>query len=226
MTPTTLSWNDVFVQSLQNLWFGVMDVLPKIVLGILLFVVGWLIASLVQQGIREIARALKLDNLLSQTGLDETLNRAGFKLDSGLFLGGLLKWFIVILFLQLALGVVGLTQVNEFLLRVVNYLPNVIVAGILIIAGSLIANFVGKMVEGSVKAAGLHGSHTAGTVARWAIWIFVILAAVTQLQLFNQIILPLVYAILIMLALAGGLAFGLGGRDAAAKVIEGWMKRD
>lgn len=222
----SLTWNEVFVQSLQNLWFGVMDVLPKIVLGVLLFIVGWLIASLVQQGIREIIKALKLDNLLAHTGLDETIRRAGFTMDSGLFVGGLFKWFIIILFLQLSLGVVGLTQVNEFLGRVVAYVPNVIVAGLLVIAGSLIANFVGKLVEGSVKAAGISGSHPAGVVTRWAIWIFVILAAVTQLQLFNQIILPLVYAILVMLALAGGLAFGLGGRDAASRVIESWMKKD
>lgn len=226
MMNMPLTWNEVFVQSLQNLWFGVMDVLPKIVLGVLLFIVGWLIASLVQQGIREIIKAIKLDNLLAHTGIDETLKRAGFSLDSGMFLGALLKWFIVVLFLQLSLGVVGLTQVNDFLSRVVDYVPNVIVAGILLIVGSLIANFVGHIVEGSVKATHLGGSHVAGSVARWAIWIFVILAAVTQLQLFNQIILPLVYGIIVMLALAGGLAFGLGGRDAAAKMIEGWSKKD
>lgn len=222
MTPT-LSFSDVFVQSLQNLWFGVMGVLPQIVLAVLLFVVGWLIASIVQQGIREIVRVIKLDTLLSHTGLDETLERAGFKLDSGLFFGSLFKWFIVILFLQLALGVVHLTQVNDFLSRVIAYIPNVIVAGFVIIIGALLANFVGRVVEGSTKAAGLHGAHTAGTVAKWAIWIFVILAAITQLQLFNQIILPLVYGVIVMLALAGGLAFGLGGKEAASKLLDKWM---
>jgi hypothetical protein len=203
-----------------------MDVLPMVVLGILLFIVGWLIASLVQQGVREIIKAVKLDSLLAHTGLDETLQRAGYKLDSGLFLGALLKWFIVILFLQLALGVVGLTQVNDFLSRVVNYIPNVIIAGVLIIVGALVANFVGNLVEGSVKATGLVGGKMAGVIARYAIWIFVFLVAITQLQLFTPVLLPVLYAVLFMVALAGGLAFGLGGRETAARLLERWTRQD
>ncbi len=215
-----MSWGETFQSSLQNLWFSVVAVLPKVILAVLLFIVGWLIASLVKQGLREIFRAAKLDKALSSTGLDEMLDRAGFKLESGLFVGELLRWFIIILFLKLALGIVGLSQVDSFLSSLVAYIPNVVIAGIVIMAGSIVANFVGRIVEGSAKATSLSDSKTVGTVARWAIWIFVVFAAVTQLQVLNTMIQPLIYGIVGMLALAGGLAFGLGGRDAAARWID------
>lgn len=213
---------DLFAQSLQTLFMAVAQTLPAIILAILLFIVGWLIANLVREGLREIIRAIKLDRALAHTGLDAALRRAGFTLDSGLFLGEIVKWFIVILFLQLSLGLVGLNQVNTVLTSVAGYLPNVIVAGITILAGALIAKFVGRVVEGSARAAEIGSGHSAGTIARWAIWIFVGFAAVSQLQVLNQIIQPLLWGIIAMLALAGGLAFGLGGRDWAAKKLHDW----
>jgi Conserved TM helix len=215
-----MSWGDAFQASIQNLWFAVVAVLPKVILAVLLFIVGWLIAGLVREGIREIFRALKLDKALSSTGLDEMLARAGFTLESGLFVGELLRWFIIVLFLQLSLGIVEMTSVNGFLSSLIAYIPNVVIAGIVIMAGSLVANFVGRLVEGSARATRLGDSATIGAVARYAIWIFVIFAAVSQLQVLNNIIQPLIYGIIAMLALAGGLAFGLGGREAAARMLD------
>lgn len=215
-----MSWSEAFQSSLQSLWFSVVAILPKVILAVLLFIVGWLIASLVKQGLREIFRAVKLDKALASTGLDEMLDRAGFRLESGLFIGELVRWFIVILFLQLSLGIVGLGQVDSFLSSLIAYIPNVVIAGIVIMAGSVVANLVGRLAEGSAKATNLSDSKTVGTVARYAIWIFVIFAVVTQLQVLNAVIQPLIYGIVAMMALAGGLAFGLGGRDAAARWID------
>ena len=215
-----MSWSDAFTASLQTLWISVVAVLPKIVLALLLFTVGWLIAGLVREGLREIFKMAKVDAALSHTGLDEGLARAGFKMESGLFVGELVKWFIVVLFLQISLDLVGLNQVNSFLSSLVSYIPNVIIAGIVIMVGALVANLVGRLVEGSARATSLGGGKTAGQIARWSVWVFVAFAAVSQLQVLNSIVQPLIYGIIAMLSLAGGLAFGLGGRDAAARAIE------
>jgi Conserved TM helix len=218
------TWPETFMFSLQNLWFSVVDVLPKIILAVLLFIVGWIIAGLVKQGIREIIRTLKIDHLLSQVGVDLGLEKAGFRLDSGLFVGELFKWFLVVLFLQMSLNLVGLTAVNDVLGSIVAFLPKVVVAVIILIAGSLITKAIVKLVEGSARLTSGH-SHMASVITRWSMWIFTIYLAIGTLGIFNAILLPLLYGVVGMLALAGGLAFGLGGRDAASKAIDGWTRK-
>ena len=201
---------------------SVMDVLPKIILAILVFIIIWLLASLVRQGIRDIFRVLKVDKGLSYTGLDETMRNAGFRLDSGLFVGELLRWFLIILGLQLALTIVGLSQVGGFLTSLYEYIPNVIVAAIVVIAGALVAQVVERLVAGSARAASLGSGRGAGLVAKYAVWVFVGFAAISQLQILNTIIQPILWGIIAMLSLTGGLAFGLGGRDWAAKKLHDW----
>ncbi len=219
-----LTWNEAFTVSLQNLWGSVITVLPKIVLAILLFAVGWLIAGLVKQGLREIFSALKLDKALSQTGLDEGLAKAGFKLDSGLFIGEIVRWFLIVLFLQLSLDLVGLSGVNDILKNIILFLPKVFVSGIIVIVGTLLTGFVVRMVEGSARLTSGH-SHMAGSIARWSMWIFTFYLAIASLGIFNSVLLPLLYGVIAMLALAGGLAFGLGGRDAASRAIDKWTAK-
>jgi len=218
-----MNWNEAFTLSLQNLWGSVIGVLPKIVLAVLLFAVGWLIAGLVKQGIREIFRALKIDKALAQTGLDEGLAKAGLKLESGLFIGEIFRWFLIILFLQLSLDLVGLNGVNDILKNIVLFLPKVFVAGIIVIVGTLLTNVVVALVEGSAKLTTGHG-HMAGVIARWSMWIFTFYLAIASLGIFNNVLLPLLYGIIAMLALAGGLAFGLGGRNAAERAVDKWTK--
>jgi hypothetical protein len=218
-----MTWNEAFTSSLQNLWGSVVGVLPKIVLAVLLFAVGWLIAGLVKQGFREIFRALKIDKALEQTGIDEGLDRAGFKLESGLFVGEIVRWFLIVLFLQLSLDLVGLSGVNDILKNIVLFLPKVFVAGIIVIVGTLLTGGIVRVVEGSAKLTSGH-SKMAGVIARWSMWIFTFYLAIASLGIFNSVLLPLLYGIIAMLSLAGGLAFGLGGRAAAERAIDKWTR--
>ena len=149
------------------------------------------------------------------------LRKGGFSLDSGAFIGALVKWFVIVVFLVASFDVLGLNQVNLFLQQVVLiYLPQVIVAALIILVAAIIAETSQRLIAGTAQAAGLTSARFAGAVAKWAIWIFAIFMAVSQLGIATQFILTIFTGIVVAIALAVGLSFGLGGQEAAARLIE------
>ncbi len=215
------TWADVLTHSFQSLWIGIVNFVPNVLVAVIIVVFGWLVGTALCSIISQILKALKLDAALKKTGLNEVVERAGFTLDSGAFLGALVKWFFVIVFLMAALEVLGLTQVSIFLQTVVlAYLPQVIVAALMILVGAMLAQIAKDVVTGSAKAAGVRSAGLAGHVAKWAIWVFTILAVLSQLQVATPFVQTLFTGIVIAVSLAVGLAFGLGGQDAAARYIE------
>lgn len=215
------SWANVYNTSFQGLWYGVVQYIPNIVIAIVIFVIGWLIASALGRLVAQVVGAVKLDAMLKPTGLPEVVERAGMTMDSGAFLGGLVKWFFVIAFLVASLNVLHLTQVNDFLVTaVLSYLPRVIVAALIVLVGAVLAQVSKEIVSGSAKAAGIHAAGFAGSMTKWAIWVFAILAALAQLQVAAAFVQTLFTGVIVALSLAFGLAFGLGGQEAAARYIE------
>src|SRR3989344_3192681 len=135
--------------------------------------------------------------------------------------GGFAEWFVIVVFLVAAFDVLGLNQVTAFLQQVVLlYLPQVIVAALILLAAAVIAEAMQKVIVGSAKAVGVKFAHLAGTITRWAIWVFAILAALFQLGIAAAFIQTLFTGMVVALALALGLSFGLGGQEAAARYIE------
>jgi hypothetical protein len=215
------TWADVLTQSFQGLWLGIVAFIPSVVVAIVIFVLGWLVGSALGRIVTQIIRSLKIDSALKSTGLSEAVERAGFVLDSGAFLGALVKWFFIVVFLVASLDVLGLTDVNTFLQTVVlSYLPRVIVAVLIILVAAVIAQVTKDIVTGSAKAAHIHSAGLAGSIAKWAVWIFAILAALDQLQVASAFVQTLFTGVIVAISLAFGLAFGLGGQDAASKYIE------
>ena len=215
------TWADVLTQSFYNLGSGIIQFIPNVVVAIIIFLLGWLIGEALGKVVDQIIKSVKLDQGLKTTGLNEAVERAGFTLDSGAFLGALVKWFVIVVFLVAALQVLGLTQVNVFLQTVVlSYLPQVIVAALMLLVGAVVAEVARDIVAGAAKAAGVHGAGFAGSVAKWAVWIFTILAVLAQLQVATAFVQTLFTGIVIAVSLAVGLSFGLGGQDAAARYID------
>ena len=213
-------WANVLTSSFQNLWYGVIAFLPNLLIALIIFLLGWLVGSILGKWIAQLFRALKVDNALREVGTDELLAKAGFRLNVGGFIGLLVKWFVIIVFLVASLEVLHLNQVTEFLRVVVqNYLPNLVAAALILAVAALIAEVLQKLVAGSVRAAGIHSAGFVGSITKWAVWIFALLAALAQLGVAARLIEILLTGVVAMLALAGGLAFGLGGRDAAEKYI-------
>ena len=136
------------------------------------------------------------------------------------FFGGLVKWFLILVFLMAATDILHLTQVTSFLNSIVLYLPNVIVAAVILAVAFLIGNFAYAVIKGSTIVAGIVSATLLGTVAKWAIVIFGFLAALIQLGVATSLINTLFIGLVAMLALAGGLAFGLGGKEEAASILK------
>lgn len=215
------TWADVLTQSFQNLGTGIIAFIPNVVVAVIIFVLGWLIGAALGRIVNQVIKAVKLDMALKSTGLNEVVERAGFSLDSGAFLGKLVQWFFIVVFLMASLEVLGLTQVNAFLQGVVlSYLPQVIVAALMLLVGAVVAHVARDVVAGAAKAANVAGADMAGSVAKWAIWIFTVLAVLAQLQVATAFVQTLFTGVVVAVSLAVGLAFGLGGQEAAARAIE------
>ncbi len=215
------TWADVLSQSFQNLFYGLVAFIPNLVVAIVIFVVGWLVGVGLGRVVAQIVDALRVDQALRSTGIERVLSRAGYELSSGRFLGFLVKWFFIIVFLVAALDVLNLATVNLFISDVVlGYLPQVIVAVLILLVAAVVAEAAERVVVGSAKAAALHAAGFLGKVTRYAIWIFALLAALAQLNVATAFVQTLFTGVVIAVSLAIGLSFGLGGQASAARYLD------
>lgn len=211
----------VLQASFNDVWFTIVQFVPAILAAAVIFIIGWVIGMILAKVIEQVVDVLRIDDALKASGVTEAVKDAGFHLSAGRLLGTLVKWFVVIVFLVASLEVLGLVRVTIFLQQVVlMYLPQVIVAVLILILAAVVAEVVKGIVLGSARAAGVSSANMAGAVAKWAIWIFAILAALNQLGVAAAFWQTLFTGIVVALSLAFGLAFGLGGKDAAARFIE------
>ena len=212
---------NVLQASFQDVWFAIISFVPNILAAIVIFLIGWIVGMILSKIIEQVVQVLRVDDALKATGVNDVVKHTGYHLHVGALLGELVKWFIIIVFLVAALDVLGLQQVNTFLQGVVLlYIPSVIVAVLFLIIAAIVADLVKKIVVGSARAAGVHSANLAGSVAKWSIWVFAIIAALTQLGVAGALIQTFFTGVVIAAALAFGLAFGLGGKDAAARSIK------
>jgi len=215
------TWASVLSQSFQNLFYGLVAFVPNLIIAIIIFTIGWLIGIGLGRVTAQIVDALRVDQALKATGFERVLSRAGFALSSGAFLGFLVKWFFIIVFLVASLDVLHLTTVNLFISDVVlGYLPQVIVAVLIILVAAIVADAARRVVEGSARAASLNTAGFLGKIAQYSIWIFAILAALAQLDVATAFVQTLFTGVVIAVSLAVGLAFGLGGQKAAEQYID------
>ncbi len=213
------TWGDVIVASLQQVWASVAAFVPSLVGAVLVFIIGWVVAEALGKIVGQMVRALRVDALLHKLDFGRVVERAGWKLDSGAFVGWLVKVSLVIAFLLASVNILGLIGVSDFLKDVLLYVPNVVVAAFILIIAALVADVLERVVRGSAEAAGYRGS-LVGIVVRWSIWIFAFLVVLPQLGIATALIQTIVTGFVAALAIAFGLAFGLGGKDMASSLLE------
>ena len=209
-----------FVSSIQSVSGGVMDALPRLIVAIIFIAIGWIFGTAVGKVVQQIVEAVKADEWLRKAGVDTIVRRVGYELNVGRFLGTLSKLFFIIVMLVAAFDILGLNQVNSFLTQVLAYIPEVVVAAIILFVASLASDLLGDMVHGTTRALGSRVAHLLGSVTRVAIWVFAVIMALSQLGIATQYMFTLFTGFVAMVAIAGGLAFGLGGKDAAADLIK------
>ena len=220
MNNVWVTWGDVFNASLQNLWWGFIQFAPKLVLAIILFIIGWILGNLIAKAFEHVFVALKIDSLFSSIGANDLFRKAGMKLNTGYFLGQVVKWFVIVVFLLPSLNLVGLDYIASFLqYDVLGFLPRVVVAVFILIIATVLADFVSRTVAASAKAMSVHSAHMLGAVSKYAVWIFAFIIALGQLGVADAYMSILFTGIVGMLALAGALAFGLGAKDHASRLL-------
>ncbi len=214
------NWTDVIVGSLQNLWLGFANFVPNLVAALIVLIVGLVVAAGLAALVERIFEGLRLDQFLEKLGLKPFFERAGLRMRASFFLGRLVYWFVVISFLLAVTQSLGLYTFSLFLTSVVTYLWQSVIAAVLIMLAALVlANFLRRIVVASVLSAKLRSAQFLGSLTWWSVVVFGLLAALQQLNIAATIIQTLVTGFIAMLALAGGLAFGLGGKDYANHLI-------
>jgi hypothetical protein len=216
--PSVHSWGDAIVSSLTGLWNEFITYLPSIIAAVIVLADGWAIANAVGRLVEKALVILRVNTAFENIkGLKDAFDRASLKVNVPYFIGELVKWFLLVVTLLAATDILGLQQVSEFLRSILYYIPNVVVAALILIIAVILANFVYKTVLASVSAAGFTSGGAVAAVCKWAIVVFAFFAALLQLQVAVTLIQTLLTAFFAMIAIAGGLAFGLGGKDLAAK---------
>ena len=215
-----LDWGTVTLQALQSAWQGFLNFIPVLLGAIIVFVIGWFIALGIGKLIAEILARLKFNKLFEKTGWKGALEKAELKVNPSEFIGAICKWILVIVFLLAAVEILGFVQFANFLRSVIGWLPNLVVAIAIFVVAIILADILEKIVRAGIKKLELGYAEFLGAVVRWAIYIFAGLAILLQLGVTPTIINTLVIGFVGMIALALGLAFGLGGKEAAAKLIE------
>jgi hypothetical protein len=214
------TWGSVFNLSLQSLWFGFIQFAPRLLVAIVLFIIGWVLASLLAKAFEQVFASLKIDRALASVGIDGVFRKAGMNLNTGHFLGTIVKWFVVLVFLMPSLSLVGLDYIADFLKTdVLGFLPRVVVAALILIIATIIAEGVSKTVMASAKGMSLHSSSMLAAVAKYSIWIFAFIIALGQLGVAEYYMSVLFTGIIAMISLGAGLAFGLGGKEQAGRFL-------
>lgn len=212
---------EAIVGSLSDLWARFIGYLPTLIGALIVFIAGWLIAIGIGQLVQRILELVRLNEPFERiTGFRATIERAGLDLNIPKFIGALIKWFLYIVTLLATADILGLEAVAEFLNRIIAYLPNVVVAAVILIAGVIFGGFVSRVTKASIDAAHLRHSAIVSGIAKWSIVVFSFLAALAQLGIAEGLVQTLFTAFVAMVALAGGLAFGLGGKDLASRVLK------
>ena len=214
------SWVNVLRASLQNLWLTVASFLPSLLGALLVFVIGLIVAAVLDRVVERLIYYLKVDAVLRKLGVEQYLHRANLTLDSGHFVGRIVYWFFVLAFLLAASDILGFFTLSGFIRDVLSYVPDILVAVMILLAALMIATFLRRLVMASVMSAQIHGAKGLAVVIWWVVMIFGLLTALVQLGVAVNIINTVITGLIAMMAIAGGLAFGLGGKEYASKLLQ------
>ncbi len=218
-------WSLITVQALQASWEEILFFLPQLLAALIIFILGWFIAIWIGKLVAGILSKLKFDSLFEKTGWKESLESADIKVSPSDFIGAICKWILVIVFLMILTEILGWIAFAGLLATIIAWIPNLIVAIIILVVAIIIADIIEKMIKASAKKMGITSVNFLGTVSKWAIYLFAGMAVLLQLGVTPKIVEIVIMGLVGTVTIALGLSFGLGGKEAAGKVIEDLRKK-
>lgn len=213
-------WTNAVSDSWTTIWDRFVNFLPNLIGAALIIVVGWLVGMIVALVIDRLFRIIGLQTLFEKAKVEDVLKKGSIDKDSTALLASVAKWIIYLVAFIAAANTLKLPDVANFLNTILAFVPQVVAAGLILLIGLVLAHFLASVVKGSLMAAGLGMADAVALIVRYSIIIFAFLAALYQVGLAQNMISTLFLGVIAFLAIAGGLAFGLGGKDAAQELIE------
>jgi len=214
-----------FVESIRLFWLQFIDMLPRVATAFVLLTVGWLIARLIRKATIRALKLIRIDLLAEKTGVEDFLLQGGVRYTTVTLIANMLYWFILFTFVLAVLSSMGLTTAADLFSKMLLYIPNVIVALLLLVFGTVFAKFIQGVSFTYLNNIGISGAQIMSTIAQWAVLLFVISAALEQLSIGGQILVSAFQIAFGALCLALALAFGLGGREWATHILEKMWKK-
>lgn len=208
----------------SNMWDGVINFLPLLLAAIVVFIIGWFISIGVGKLVAEILKKIKFNSIFKNTGWQQALKKADMAVDPSQFMGAIVKWILVITFLMIASDIIGWSSFTALLEKIILWIPNLIVAIIILVVAIILADILEKIVKAAVEKMGVASATFLGALTRWVIYIVAVLAILSQLNIAPVIVNSLIIGVISMLALGFGLAFGIGGREEASRVLTKFRK--
>lgn len=216
---------NLVVESLRSFWMELSISLPRILGAVVLLIIGWIIAKVLRKATVKILKLVRLDVVAEKAGIEDFLLRGGVRYTAITIVANLLYWFVLFTVMLAVLNSLGLDAAAELFNKVILYIPNVIVAVLVLIFGALFAKFVQGVSYTYLNNIGLSGAQVMSSVAQYAILVFVASIALEQLAIGGQILVSAFQIAFGALCLALALAFGLGGREWAAHILERIWKK-
>lgn len=217
---------DVFVASLTSFWTQLASFIPQLLAALLLLFVGWILANLARTGVIKLLDLLRFDNLADRTGIEAFLKQGHVDISLGRLIANLVYWVIIFIVVVTVANSLGLHLVAELFNKIVLYIPNVIVAILVLVFGILIARIINRLVFAYLNNIGVQGALTISTLSEYAMIIFVVFVALEQLEIGTTLLTAAFQIGFGAIGLALALAFGLGGREWAAGVIKRMTDRE
>lgn len=214
--------NDYFLSFIPQTF----DFLRNLLVAVLIFVIGWLVASVIKWVVRTLLERIRISEWLKKANLDKYMDVESFNWENQLdkILSEIVYWFILIIFLMSSLDILGFSNVNTFITEAVKFLPRAISGGLILLAGFIFGDLVKRLLVGFFRGLEKKSANAVASVVKWAIIILALLGALNQWQVAPDLINILTMGIVLFLALAGGLAFGLGGQETAREILDSLKK--
>jgi small-conductance mechanosensitive channel len=214
------NFTEAMQAAFQDVWITLINFLPNLLAALLVIIIGWIIGALLGKAVVHLLKMMRVDEALKKSGVESSFEKANVRADIPRLLGAFVKWTVILIALIFAFDVMGLEQVNLFINDLVRYLPQVFVAILVLLIASVVADVAQKAIIAAGTALNTRTAHFLGKFARVTIWIFGIMVALHQLGIAPELIQILFTGMVLAMALALGLSFGLGGRQAASDVID------
>jgi hypothetical protein len=206
--------------TINSVMISIANFVPRFISGLIVLLIGIILSTFLKQILLELFKFIKLEAMLKKYGIPES---EGVNWSN--ILAELVRWFVIVLFLVPTADVWGLGRFTEILNNLLLYLPNVFIAVLLLLVGFAVSKLVHDLLRASIHNVSPDIAKTIALVGKWAVLIFVSLVALNQLGIASDLIRILFTGLVAMFAIAGGLAFGLGGQDTARDILDKLRKK-